>query len=279
MTRSEKAARFRALHEERPLILPNAWDAASAAAMERAGAAAIGTTSGGVSWARGRADGQELSREEMIRDVRAIVEAVDVPVSADVESGYGAGSPDDVAETVRAVIDAGAVGINLEDSPGRDGAALLAADAHAERLRAARAAAEAGGVDLVINARTDVYLAQVGEPESRVDEAVRRGRLYLDAGADCVFVPGVVDTETIEALVRGIGGPVNVMTGPGAPPLHELGALGVARASVGPAIALTALAATSRAAAELLESGTYEALADGLPFPEVNAWFGAAAKV
>lgn len=273
---SEKAALFRRLHAERPLVLPNAWDAASAAAMERAGARALGTTSAGICWVRGRADGESLSRDEMIREVSAIAGAVAIPVSADVESGYGAGTLDDVALTVRAVIDAGAVGINLEDSPGRDGGPLLGVEEQAERLRAARSAAQDADADLVINARTDVYLAQVGAADSRLDEAVQRGRAYLEAGADCVFVPGVVDGRTIGDLVRGIGGPLNVMTGPGAPSIGELGALGVARASVGPAITLAALAATSRATTELLAFGTYDALEAGLPFLDVNDWFRAA---
>lgn len=273
MTRNDNAAVFRELHDRRPLLLPNAWDAASARTMERAGAAALGTTSAGVCWARGRSDGQTLTRDQMIREVRAIVDAVAIPVSADVESGYGAGTVDDVAETVRGVVEAGAVGINLEDAPGHGGAPLLTPEEQAERLQAARAAARAVGADLVINARTDVYLAQVGAAESRLDEAVRRGRAYLAAGADCVFVPGVVDRDTIAGLVEGIGGHVNVMTGPGAPDVEELGRLGVARASVGPAIALAALAATWRATVELLGPGTYGELGRGLPFGEVDASF------
>jgi 2-methylisocitrate lyase-like PEP mutase family enzyme len=277
MTRSENVALFRKLHDQRPLVLPNAWDAASARTMERAGAGALGTTSAGVCWARGRGDGQTLTRDQMVREVRAIVNAVAIPVSADVESGYGAGTAADVAETVRAVLEAGAVGINLEDAPGSDGAPLLTLEAQTARLQAARAAARAAGADLVINARTDVYLAQVGAAESRLDEAVRRGRAYLAAGADCVFVPGVVDRDTIALIVEGIDGRVNIMTGPGAPSVEELGRLGVARASVGPAITLAALAATWRATVELLGPGTYGELGRGLPFGDVDASFKAPA--
>src|SRR5262249_171246 len=167
----ERARRFRLLHGERPLVLPNAWDAGSARVIESAGAQAIATTSAGTSWAHGRRDGQTLTREEMIRAIRYIVGTVSVPVTAHVQGGYGTGSPGDVAETVRAVIEAGAVGINLEDSPGGSGQVLMAADEHAERLRAAREAARASGVDIVINARTDVYLFQVGAPETRFDAA------------------------------------------------------------------------------------------------------------
>ena len=193
MNQSDRAAYFRQLHTKRPLVLPNAWDAASARVIELAGALGIATTSAGVSWSCGRADGQKLRREEMIQAIRYVVQTVAVPVTADIESGYGSGSTHDVAETVRALVAIGAVGINLEDSPGRDGEVLLAPDAHVERIRAAREAARAAGGDLVINARTDVYLMQVGAPETRFDRAVQRANLYRAAGADCLFVPGVID--------------------------------------------------------------------------------------
>jgi 2-methylisocitrate lyase-like PEP mutase family enzyme len=271
MNQSERAAYFRQLHTERPLVLPNAWDAASARVIELAGAKAIATTSAGVSWTYGRRDGQTLSRDEMLQTVRHIVQAVDIPVSADVESGYGGGSPEDVAETVRALIEIGAAGINLEDSPGHDGFTLLAPEAHAERIRAARAAARSVGGDLVINARTDVFLFQVGAPETRFDAAVHRANLYRSAGADCLFVPGVIDVSTIAALVRAIDGPLNIMAMPGAPSTAELGQLGVARVSVGPAITLAALGATRRAAVELLERGTYGAPEDSISFAEANS--------
>jgi 2-methylisocitrate lyase-like PEP mutase family enzyme len=270
MNQSERAAYFRQLHANRPLVLPNAWDAASARVIERAGALAIATTSAGVSWAYGRGDGQKLQRQEMIQAIRYIVQTVAVPVTADVEGGYGSGSTQDVAETVRALIEVGAVGINLEDTPGRDGQVLLAPEAHAERIRAAREAAQAAGGDLVINARTDVYLFQVGAPETRFEAAVQRANLYRAAGADCLFVPGVIDAETIAALVRAIDGPLNIMAMPGAPSTSQLGQLGVARVSVGPAITEAALATTQRAARELLEQGTYAALEQRLSFGEDN---------
>jgi 2-methylisocitrate lyase-like PEP mutase family enzyme len=273
MTQRERAAHFRQLHSNRPLVLPNAWDAASAAVIERAGALAIATTSAGVSWTLGRGDGQKVQRDEMIQVIRTIARTVGVPVTADIEGGYGSGSNEDVAETVRAVIAAGGAGINLEDTPGRDGAVLLAPEAQADRIRAAREAALAAGGDLVINARTDVYLFQVGAPETRFSEAVRRANLYRAAGADCLFVPGVLDAETIGALVREIHGPVNVMAKGGAPSIGALGELGVARVSLGPMLALAALKATDRAARELLEEGTYGALEPSLSFGEVEALF------
>ncbi len=264
----DRAARFRQMHHENlPLVLPNAWDAASARIIELAGAKAIATTSAGVSWVYGRRDGEKLQREEMIQMIRYIVQAVDVPVTADVESGYGTGSTQDVAETVRAVIAAGAVGVNLEDSPGRNGETLMAPEIHAERIRAAR---EAAGGDLVINARTDPYLLKVGPPETRFDEAVRRACIYREAGADCIFVPGVTDAEAIAALVRAIGGPVNVLGVPGAPSIQELGQLGVARVSLGAGVAKAALAATRQVAREVLEKGTYKALEHDLTSGDIN---------
>lgn len=273
MSQRDRAAAFRELHDLRPLVLPNAWDAGSARVIEQAGAKAIATSSAGVSWALGRPDGEGLGREEMIRMVRAVVEAVEVPVTADVEGGYGTGSPEDVAETARAVVAAGAVGVNLEDSPGLDGATLMAPEAHAARIRAAREAAAAAGGDLVINARTDVYLLQVGEPAGRFDEAVRRANLYRQAGADCLFVPGTVDPATVAALVRAIDGPVNVLAWPGAPTIQELGRLGVARVSLGAGVARAALAVAREVTREVLEQGTYRSLEAGAALGNVNALF------
>jgi 2-methylisocitrate lyase-like PEP mutase family enzyme len=264
------------MHEMRPLVLPNAWDAGSARLIEVAGASAIATTSAGVSWAHGRGDGQQLRREEMIQAIRYIVRAVSVPVTADIEGGYGSGSTRDVAETVRAVIDAGAVGINLEDSPGTNGLVLLPPQVQAERIGAARDAARAVGGDLVINARTDVYLLQVGQPETRFDAAVQRARMYRAAGADCVFVPGVIDADVIAALVRAVDAPLNIMAMPGAPSTAKLAELGVARVSVGPTIAQAALAATQRAARELLDRGTYGGAEGILSVSELSTIFAAA---
>jgi 2-methylisocitrate lyase-like PEP mutase family enzyme len=273
MSQSDRASSFRKLHSRRPLVLPNAWDAGSARVIELAGAPAIATTSAGVSWAFGRGDGQQLSREEMLRAIRYIANAVSVPVTADIEGGYGAGSAKDVAETVKELIGIGVAGINLEDSPGRDGQVLLSPEEHADRIRSAREAAKAANGDLVINARIDVYLFAVGAPETRFDQAVKRANVYRAAGADCLFVPGVIDADTIGALVRAIDGPLNVMAMPGAPAISQLAELGVARVSVGPAIAQAAYGITQRAARELLERGTYGALENGIPFGEINGAF------
>lgn len=273
MNQLERAAYFRQLHGRRPLVLPNAWDAASARVIEEAGALAIATTSAGVSWSFGRCDGEKLRREEMMQAIRNIVRTVDIPVTADIESGYGSGSNEDVAETVRTLISIGVVGMNLEDSPGRDGQVLLSPQEHAERIRVARETAAAAGGDVVINARTDVYLLQVGKPEIRFAAVVERARLFRSAGADCVFVPGVIDAETIAELVKAIEGPLNIMAMPGAPSASDLGRIGVARVSVGPGIAQAAFSAAQLAARELLERGTYGSLDVSLSFAETNGLF------
>lgn len=276
MNQRTRASRFRELHgpgAEAVLVLPNAWDAMSARLVEEAGAPAVATTSSGVSWALGRPDGHGLTREEMVEAVRRIAASVQVPVTADVEGGYGRGTAEDVAGTVRAVVEAGAVGINLEDGPGRDGEVLLDPAEQAERIAAARAAAGEAGLELFINARIDVFLRGMGDPAGRLAETVRRARAYTAAGADGVFVPGVADAQTIRRLADEVGAPLNVMAGPGAPGTAELRALGVARISVGSALARSVMGHIRSAAAELLGAGTYGALRGGLPFPEANGLF------
>lgn len=267
MEHSEKAKAFRALHAEGVLVLPNAWDAGSAAVIAAAGAKAIATSSGGVSWSAGRPDGQGLTRAEMAGVVARIAGAVDVPVTADVEGGYGP-DPADVAATVDAVVGAGAVGINLEDSRGH-GVPLFSPREQAERLRAARSAS----ADVVINARTDVFLFQVGEPGGRVDAVVERARAYADAGADCLFVPGLADLRTLAALVEAVPLPVNAMAGPGAPAVAELAGAGVRRVSLGTSVAEAAYAVARRATVEALGPGTYGALADALDYGTLNGLF------
>lgn len=276
MSQHDRAAAFRRLHArgaDSILVLPNAWDALSARVVEAAGAPAIATTSAGISWALGHPDGQGLTRDAMVDAVRRIVAAVRVPVSADVESGYGSGTPEDVAETVRGVIGAGAVGINLEDSPGRDGQPMLETAVQAARIAAARAAATAAGVDLFINVRVDSYLRQVGAEGDRFDETVRRAHAYTAAGADGVFVPMVVDGPTIQRLAAAVGAPLNVLAVPGAHRVSELRSLGVARVSVGPGLARSVMTYVQRAAAELLNEGTYDVLGGALTSAEANALF------
>jgi 2-methylisocitrate lyase-like PEP mutase family enzyme len=269
-SQSVKADAFRAMHQAPPiLLLPNAWDAVSARLFVKAGARAIATTSAGVAATLGYADGEKVPLDEMLEVVARIVRVVDVPVTADIEAGY-AESPDGFAETIRAVIDAGAIGFNLEDATGNSSRPLFDVEEQLARIRAARLAGEQAGVRVVINARTDVYLAKVGEPAGRFAETVRRVNAYREAGADCLFVPGVTDLATLTELARKIS-PLNVLAGPGMPSTSELQRIGVARLSVGSAIMRATLATARDAANELLQKGTYSAFLDrNIPYDEIN---------
>jgi 2-methylisocitrate lyase-like PEP mutase family enzyme len=269
--RSRKADALRAMHQTPPiLLLPNAWDAVSARLFVKAGARAIATTSAGVAATLGYPDGEQVPRDAMVEVVARIARVVDVPVTADIEAGY-AKSPEGLAETIRAVIDAGAIGFNLEDATGNSLRPLFEVEEQIERIRAARQTGERAGVRVVINARTDVYLAKVGELGGRFAETVRRANAYREAGADCLFVPGVTDLATITELVRKISGPLNVLAGPGMPSAGELQRIGVARLSVGSAIMRATLATARDAANELLQKGTYSGLLDrNIPYDEVN---------
>ncbi len=265
------AEAFAALHAaDTPLVLPNAWDAGSARLVERAGAKAVATTSGGVAWSLGVTDGGGLDRERAARVIREMVAVVSVPVTADIERGYG-DTLDELAATIEQVLAAGAVGINLEDSGGDP---LYAPDEMAERIRTARATADAFGVPLFINARTDVYFGGSGER----DEALHRARVYADAGASGIFLPGVYDLDLVRELTAAIDLPVNVMVGPLAAPIADLAAAGVRRASIGTRLLLSAYAHIERAARELLESGTYTSYEQALGYPDVNGLFSGAGR-
>jgi 2-methylisocitrate lyase-like PEP mutase family enzyme len=268
MDQQERARAFRALHTGPILVLPNAWDAGSARLIEQAGAKAIATTSAGVSWSRGVPDGQHLDADSAVAAVAAITAVVRVPVTADVEGGY-AEDLRELVDVLRAVLATGAAGINLEDaSP--DGGGLRPVEEQCRRIAVVRQAAADAGIDLFLNARTDGYLIGAGSPDDRFGETVRRAAAYRDAGADGVFVPGIVDGPTIGELVRGIHLPVNVMAGPGAPDVGKLAELGVARVSLGTALALAAYGVARRAAAELLSAGRYPAPTD-LGYGEFNS--------
>ena len=266
---------FRRLHSGKPiLVLPNVWDVASARIVEQAGFPAIATSSAGVAFALGYPDGEVISRDEMAAAVARITAHVAVPVTADMESGYGR-RPEDAAATVRAAIAAGAVGMNFEDSPGERGEPLLPETQQVERVRAARQAADASGVPFVLNTRTDVFLEQVGEPAARVEHAVRRLNAYRAAGADCLFAPGVSDADTIATLVRQVKGPLNVLASAASPPVPELERLGVARVSLGSGPMRAGLTALKRLTEELRGAGTYGALAGAIPHAELNRLLGA----
>ena len=268
-----KAETLGRLHTDGPmLVLPNAWDAGSARIFVEAGFNALATTSAGIAFSLGYPDGERISRDEMLAAVARITRRIDVPITADLEAGYGL-TPQAVSETVRRAIDAGAVGMNLEDR--LEGKQLIDFALAVDRVGAARAAADAAGVPFVLNARTDAFEAPELRPEQRLDEAVRRGNAFREAGASSIFVPFVGDRDTIERLVRQIWAPLNVLGTPNAPTLKELAALGVRRVTFGSAPMRATLGLVRRMAREWKEKGTYGTLeAYGIPFADLQKLFG-----
>ncbi len=271
---TSKAIQFRQLHRgPSMLILPNAWDVASARIFEDAGFPALATTSAGIAFSLGYPDGQRIPREEMLARIGRITRAVQVPVTADVEAGFGA-SPEDAAKTTRELIQAGVVGMNLEDGSSDPARPLIGFELAVEKVKASRAAAIEMRAQIVINARTDIYLLPGGNPDADYSEAVRRLLAFRDAGADCVFAPGLKDAETIGRLAKAVECPLNILAVPGAPSIPELAALGVARVSVGSGPMRASLALLQRLAEELKTSGTYKAMEGAVPYAEVNKLLG-----
>jgi 2-methylisocitrate lyase-like PEP mutase family enzyme len=270
-SQQDKAKLFHALHQTDPvLVLANAWDVASARVVEAAGAAAIATTSAGVAWSLGYPDGDALDVDRAVDLIARVVAAVNVPVTADIESGY-ADDPRGVAHTIARVLEAGAVGVNLEDAHHGGPAPLRPTAEQAERLAAARTAAVQVGVDLYINARIDTYLRSVGEPADRLQATLDRASAYLEAGASGIFVPGITEQATVAKLVEGIAAPLNLLVGPGAPSVPALGKLGVSRVSAGSSIAAAAYAVAQRAAVEMATTGGYTAITEELDYGTLNA--------
>jgi 2-methylisocitrate lyase-like PEP mutase family enzyme len=268
---AEKARRFRDLHRPGvPLVMPNAWDAASARIFEDAGFPAVATTSAGVAYAAGYPDGERIPRAEMLEVVARIARAVAVPVTADMETGHGA-SLSELAETVEGVLDAGAVGLNLEDGSLGAEAGIADVSGQVERIRAAKSAGARRGVEVFVNARTDVYLRAIGAPEARFDETIRRASAYRDAGADCVFLPGVREKDLIGALVERLACPVNVLAVPGSPSIPDLARLAVARVTLGSGPIRATLQLLGRLARELQSTGTYSELEGVISHADVNA--------
>lgn len=272
MTPAEKAARLLALHHtEVPLLLPNAWDVASARALEEMGFPVVATSSAAIANGLGYPDGERISQPEMLAAVARIAAAVQVPVTADLEAGYGSTAAD-MPAFARAILAAGAVGLNFEDAQ-PDGSALFPLEVQVARLTALRAAAAAQGVPLVINARTDAFFLHVPVAFDRFDEVVRRARAYRAAGADCIFVPGLRELATIERFLQASPGPLNILGGPGTPPVPALARAGVRRVSLGSGPYRTALGTLRHLAEELRGPGTFSTIADGnVPYAEVNAW-------
>jgi 2-methylisocitrate lyase-like PEP mutase family enzyme len=270
-SQAEKAEEFRRMHDrKRILILPNAWDVPSARVFEDEGFPAVATSSAGVMVSLGYQDGQEIGIDELASVVGRIAKVLSVPLSADVVAGFGA-TPADVAKAVGKVIASGAVGVNIEDFI-HETKVLVPVEDQLSRLRALKELQRTSGVPFVINARTDAFRYALGEQDARLNEAIRRGIAYRDAGADCVYPMGLVDAGSIAAYVTALNFPVNVMVRKGLPPVAELQRLGVARVSFGPSASYAAMGLLKRASREVLEKGTYEALTEGaISFDELNS--------
>lgn len=274
----KKAEVFRTMHTGKgALLLPNVWDVASARIIEEAGFPAIATTSAGIAFAQGFPDGQKIPGERMIAAIAQIASAVHVSVTADVEAAYGQ-RPEDAARTARNVIEAGAVGMNFEDGTGDADHPLMELELQLERIRAIRETADSLGIPLVLNARTDVYLAQVGDPAGRFNHAVQRLSAFREAGADCVFVPGVRDAATIGRIVADLRCPVNVLAVFGSPTISELAALGVKRISLGSGPMRASMGLLRRLAEEVKTAGTYKLLEGAPTHAEMNQLMSANRK-
>jgi 2-methylisocitrate lyase-like PEP mutase family enzyme len=260
----ERARELHRLHGEGLLVLANVWDAGSARLVESLGARALATSSAAVAWTHGYADGDVLPVGLLVGTVAAITRVTKLPLTVDVEGGYSH-DPEAVGNAVAEVIDAGGVGINVEDGTGSPD--LLCA-----KIEQAKAAGARLGVDLFVNARTDVYLHGLAPADRRVDESIARAERYRAAGADGIFVPGVHDRDEIRTIASSVGLPLNVLAWPGLPPASELEALGVRRLSAGSGIAQAIYGRVAALASGFLRDGRSDALADGaMPYAEINA--------
>ena len=271
-TQAEKAEKLRTLHHgPRILALPNVWDVVSARILEELGHPAIATSSAAVAFSLGYADGQRISRGEMLDVVGRIARAVRIPVTADLESGYGK-RPEEIADFTQAMVAAGAVGLNFEDVTGDDESTHVETELQVKNIRAIRETSAAMGVPVVINARTDIYLMPIGPEATRFERTVERLHAYRKAGADCLFVPGLCDHEIIARLVKALGSPLNILASPGCPSLEELEKMGVARVSAGSSAMRAALGAFRRVAKDWLAHGSYDSLTQAtIPYGELNA--------
>lgn len=268
-----KAEKLQALIDaDETLVLPNVWDVAGARVVAEAGYPVIATSSAGVAWSFGYPDGENISRDDMLFMVGLIARAVDAPVTADMEAGYGE-SADSVAATVTATMEAGAVGANIEDSSSQAaGHPLLDYDLSVARIRAAKAASDASGVPFVINARSDGFFG--GATDALFNETVRRCNAYLQEGAGCVFVPFVRDRDTMEKLLAAIDGPINFLANPASPDLNAMQEMGVARVSIGGLFSLMAYTHVRNACFELRDRGTLNWAKDTIIHPEMNKLVG-----
>ena len=267
-----KAKLFQQLHlGPQILVIANAWDAGSARVFEHAGICAVGTGSAGIAFSHGYPDNERIPRDVILAATREIVNAVKVPVTADILTGLGH-TIKEVVATVTEIIAMGAVGINIED--GTDDGHLIDVDEQVEKISAICNAAKASGVPIVVNARTDSFWLKLGDAKENLRASIERANRYREAGADCVFVPAVVDRAAIKTLVQQIDGPLNILTVPGCPPIAELQQLGVRRVSEGSGPMRATMMLTRRIAEELLRTGTYTRFHDdAIAYVEANKLF------
>jgi 2-methylisocitrate lyase-like PEP mutase family enzyme len=268
LTQKEKAELLlKYHHDDEVLVLVNSWDTGSSLLIQATGFKAVATTSMGIAASLGYPDGQKIPFTEMLEAIQRITDKVSIPVTADIEGGYGSNTQE-ITGSIEKIINTGIAGINIEDSdhlnPG-----LLDADEFCERISAIRKLSKSLGFHLVINARTDVFLAETGSPNGRIAESIRRGNKYREAGADCIFVPCVWEEEMISELVKGINAPINILCNPtngtGLPPsIEELKNLGVARLSVGSSVMKSTLALIKNVGEEMLQKGTYNNYSNAL---------------
>lgn len=262
----EKAELFLKYHHDKEiLVLLNSWDAGSSKLIEASGFKAVATTSMGIAASLGHPDCEVVQLSEMIEVMTRIVQAVQVPVTADIEAGYG-NNVNEIVESVKKIIATGIVGINIEDSIDLS-PTLIDEMEFCERISAIRALSDSLGFHLVINARTDSFYTSSASPREKLSESIRRGNKYREAGADCIFVQPVWEKETIATLVREINAPVNILSNPGIgagmpPSVRELQDLGVARVSLGSGLMKATLALIKKVADELSGKGTYNILLD-----------------
>lgn len=270
--RRDAAEAFRSMHRGEMLILPNAWDAMSARVFEEAGCRAVATTSAGVAWSLGYPDGEQVPWADFLGVTQRIARVLSVPLTVDFESGFSA-TATELAGRIRELVDAGASGINLEDSRDHQAHTLLPLDIAVERIATVRATAERSGVPIVINARTDSYLQPPGARTVSLPDVIERCRAYLSAGADCVYPIGLADIQLIRQLTAELRAPVNIVGRPESPTLSELRGAGVARVStaVGPAI-LTA-GVLMDAIVKLRETGSYDHFTSTFNYPRMQQLF------
>ena len=268
------AERFRDLHTAPDLlVLPNAWDAGSAIIFAKEGFSAVGTTSAGIAYSLGYPDGERVTLGDLLEVEKRILRRLTIPLSVDIETGYG----EDVAQVVNSVmqvVELGAVGINLEDGLSGTSPGLFDLTEQCEKIDALSSFRKSVAVPFVINARTDVFWLQVGDAEARLAEAVERAQAYLEAGADCIFVPGHLEPSLIRELAAAIPGPLNVIATPDCPSVADLEKLGVARLSLGSGPVRAALGITQKIARELKRRGTYTSMYETtIPYGQVNLLF------